>query len=110
MIHLMASHFVLALNTPRLRVSWKHIHGTTDDIEDNFNIDTSMEVEASWDDKDMMHEASITNFDAGNDVGKLIAFVAQLHLCSESTQDYLMELSVSNGCITWHIKLWICTH
>ena len=59
MIHLMASHFVLALNTPRLRVSWKHIHGTTDDIEDNFNIDTSMEVEASWDDEDMKHLSPI---------------------------------------------------
>ena len=110
MIHLMASYFVLALNISRLRVSWKHIHGTADDIEDNFNIDTSMEVEASWDDKSVMCEASFTNFNAGNDVGKLMASVTQLHLCSESTQDCLMELSVSNGCVAWHIKLWIWTH
>ena len=37
-----------------------------------------MEVEASGDDEDVMCEASVTDFDAGDVIGKLMAFIAQL--------------------------------
>ena len=51
MIHLMASHFVSALNISRLRDTQKWIHsGNCEDLEDgedNLDIDTNMEVEAS---------------------------------------------------------------
>ena len=66
-----------------------------------------MEVEALGDDEDAIQEASITEFDAGDVVGKLMAFIAQLHWHSEGVQDYLTNLSISNRCIVWHIKLWI---
>ena len=42
-----------------------------------------MEVKASGDDEDATREASITEFNAGDIVGKLMAFIAQLHSCSE---------------------------
>ena len=117
----MASHFVSALNISSLQKSWKNIHG--DDIdedagiddhkdlenEEDFDINTNMEVEASGDDEDATWEASITEFDAGDVVGKLMAFIAQLRLCSEGAQDYLTNLSISNGCVAWHIKLWVRT-
>ena len=117
----MASHFVSALNISRLRDTRKRIHvavnkapGTSDhkdleDEEDNFDVDTNMEVEALRDDEDAMREALVTDFDAGNVIGKLMAFIAQLWSCSEGVQNYLMELSVSNSCVPWHIKLWIRT-
>ena len=115
----MASHFMSALNISSLQKSRKNIHG--DDIdedvgiddhkdlenEEDFDIDTNMEVEASGDDEDATQEASITEFDAGDVVGKLMAFIALLCSCSEGTQDYLTDLSISNGCIVWHIKLWV---
>ena len=69
----------------------------------------NMEVEASKDDEDVMREASVTDFDAGDVVGKLMAFIPQLRSYSEGTQTYLMEISVLNGCVPWHIKLWIRT-
>ena len=119
----MASHFVSALNISSLRNSRKNIHGIADDIdgdagiddredledEEDFNVDTNMEVEASGDDDDAIREASITDFDAGDVVGKLMAFIAQLRSCSEGAQDYLIELATSNGCVAWHIKLWVRT-
>ena len=120
-IHLMASHFVSALNISRLRDTQKWIHvavdeapGTSDredleDEEDNFDVDTNMEVEALRDDEDAMREASVTDFDAGDVIGKLMAFITQLRSCSEGVQNYLMELSVLNGCVPWHIKLWVQT-
>ena len=75
--------------------------------EEDFNINTNMEVEASGDDEDATQEASITEFDAGDVVGKLMAFIAQLHSRNEGMQDYLTDLSISNGCVAWHIELWI---
>ena len=120
----MASHFVSALNISSLWNSRKNIHGIADDIdgdaginnredledEEDFNVDTNMEVEASGDDDDAIREASITDFNAEDVVGKLMAFIAQLCSCSEGAQDYLIELATSNGCIAWHIKLWVWTH
>ena len=115
-IHLMASHFVSPLNISSLQNSRKNIHGIADNIdgdagindhEEDFNVDTNMEVKASGDDDDAIQKASITNFDAGDIVGKLIAFIAQLRSCSEGAQDYLIELATSNGCVAWHIKLWV---
>ena len=47
-------------------------------------IDTSMDVEVLDDDVHAMDAASFTNFDAGDVIGKLMAFVAQLSLCGES--------------------------
>ena len=110
-----------ALNISSLRKSQKNIHG--DDIDEDagiddhkdlenkedFNIDTNMEVEALGDDEDATREASITEFDVGDVVGKLMAFIAQLCSCSEGAQDYLTNLSISNGCVAWHIKLWVRT-
>ena len=110
----MASHFVSALNISSLRNSRKNIHRIADDIdgdagiddhEEDFNVNTNMEVKASGDDDNTIQKASITDFDAGDIVGKLMAFIAQLHSCSKGAQDYLIELATSNGCVAWHIKL-----
>ena len=118
----MVSHFVSALNISNLWKSQKNIHGDNidEDVgiddhkdlenEEDFDIDTNMEVEALGDDEDATQEASITEFDAGDVVGKLMAFIAQLRSCSEGVQDYLTDLSISNGCVAWHIKLWVQTH
>ena len=113
----MASHFVSALNISRPKDSHKRIHAAIndpdfEDCEDdgiNLDVETNMEVEASGDNEEVLREASITDFDAGDVVGKLMAFIAQLRSCSEGTQNYLTELAVSNGCVPWHIKLWVRT-
>ena len=83
----MASHFVSALNISCLRCTQKRIHVAIDEAadmdtgsdngdgledEENLDVDTNMEGEASEDDEDALREASVTNFDAGNVVGKLI--------------------------------------
>ena len=52
-------------------------------MEDEFDVNMSMEVEVSVDDAEAIEVAFITDFDAGNVVGKLMAFVSQLQLCGE---------------------------
>jgi hypothetical protein len=68
-----------------------------------------MEVEPSVDDVDALCEASLTNFNAGDVVGKLMALIAQLRACGEDTRDYLKKLGKMQGCPEWEIKLWIRT-
>jgi len=79
--HLMVCHFVSALGILLLRQSWQQVHST----EDEFDVDISTEIEVSVDDTKAVRAASVMEFDAGNVVGKLMAFISQLRLCGEDT-------------------------
>ena len=68
-----------------------------------------MEVEASADDVDALHNASLTNFNAGDVVCKLMALIAQLCACGVDTRDYLKKFGKMQGFPEWEIKLWIQT-
>ena len=103
-MHLMACHFIKALNIPSLAHVKQQLHGKGKEAEveeaevsdseddDELDIDTNLEVEASADDADALHEASATNFEPGDVVGKMMAFIAQLCSCGEDTRDYLKKL------------------
>ena len=130
-IHLMACHFVKGLGVPALGVSKARIHGIVreagnseggeesgegdksgelDEYDEEFDVETSMEVEPSTEDVDAIHTLSVTDFVPGDIVGKLMAFISQLWLCSEDVREYLKQLSVSMGCPSWDIKLCVRTH
>ena len=68
-----------------------------------------MDAGASSDDVEAMKELLITEFEAGDVVGKLMAFINQLWQCGEDTRDYLKELCVSNNCPPLEIQLWVHT-
>ena len=114
-IHLMVCHFMTALNVPGLGRTKAKLHASSsgqqvvDEFDKGLDIDTSMEIEASADDAEAMHAAFDITFEAGNVVGKLMAFIAQLRSCGDDTRDYLKRIATSLGCLSWEIKLWICT-
>src|SRR5712691_10309160 len=81
----------------------------TDEFDEGFDIDTNMEIEASADDTEAMHAAFDVTFEAGDVVGKLMAFIAQIRSCSDDTQEYLMRIAISLDCPSWEIKLWVRT-
>jgi len=66
-------------------------------------------VEALPDDAEAMHAAFDVTFEAGDVVGKLMAFIAQLRSCSDDVREYLMQMATSLGCPSWEIKLWVRT-
>lgn len=117
----MACHFVTALNVPGIGRTKAKIHGSDSaaatsaqqeldaEFERSFDVDVSMEVEASPDDAEEMHAAFDTTFEAGDVVGKLLAFIAQLRACSNDVQEYLLQIATSLGCPSWEIKLWVRT-
>jgi hypothetical protein len=122
-MHLMACHFIKALKIAPLARVKQQLHGKgkeaeveeadgeaeASDSDDELDIDTNMEVEASADDADALREASETNFEPGDVVGKMMAFVAQLRSCGEDTRNYLKKLGDMQGCPQLEIKLWIRT-
>jgi hypothetical protein len=133
----MACHFIKALNITSLTRVKQQLHGkesrrkeaeeetegTDEEAEgndgeaeagdgnsvDELDIDTNMEVEPSADDADALREASVTDFEPGDVVGKMMALIAQLRSCGEDTRDYLKKLGDMQGCPQWEIKLWIRT-
>ena len=123
-MHLMACHFIKALNIPSLARVKQGVHGKGKEVEveeadkeaeasdsddDELDIDTNMEVEASADDAEALREAAVTDFEPGDVVGKMMAFIAQLRSCGQDTRDYLKRLGDILGCPQLEIKLWIRT-
>ena len=122
-MHLMACHFIKALNIAPLARVKQQLHGKGKAAEgeeadeeaeasasdDELDVDTNMEVEASADDSDALREASETDFEPGDIVGKMMAFIAQLRSSGEDTRDYLKRLGDMQGCPRLEIKLWIRT-
>ncbi|KAJ3492900.1 hypothetical protein NLJ89_g11143 [Agrocybe chaxingu] len=87
--------------------------GSGDDEEDieveDFDVDISMDVEATADDVEAILASSVTDFDAGDVVGKLMAFLNQVRMSSEGTRDILKECCHSAGCKSLELKLWVRT-
>jgi hypothetical protein len=111
----MACHFITALNVPGLGRTKARLRASSSaqeelgEFDESLNIDISMEIEASADDVDTMRTAYDVTFEAGDVVGKLMAFIAQIRSCSYDTREYLMQIAVSLGCPSWEIKLWVRT-
>ena len=78
-------------------------------IEDNFDVDVSMDIEASTNDAEAIQMLIVIDFDPGDVIGKLMAFISQLQQCSEDTRDYLEHLAISYGCPPLEIKIWVHT-
>src|SRR5882672_5527307 len=77
------------------------------DEDDELDIEVNMAIEATPDDVEAMLGTTITDFKAGDVVGKLMAFVNQLRALSEPTQDFLKHLCHTNECKPQDLKLWV---
>jgi hypothetical protein len=111
----MACHFVTALKVPGIGRTKAKIHASSlaqqelDEFDESFDIDISMDTEASPDDVKAMHAMLDVTFEVGDVVGKLLAFIAQLRACSEDMREYLAQIASSLGGLSWEIKLWVRT-
>ena len=138
-MNLAATHFIKALGIPTSSKSKHAIHGSRgkgkgkqvlegsdfedddsgdegsgDDVdqydnEDEFDIEVSTEIEATSDDIEAMLGTTITDFEVGDVVGKVMAFVNQLRPASEPTRDFLKQLCHTNECSPRDLKLWVRT-
>ncbi|KAF8622966.1 hypothetical protein AX15_006605, partial [Amanita polypyramis BW_CC] len=130
-IHLMASHFVGALDVPGLARTKRKVHSQRqpaldeelseglaadndnddkdDDEHDDFDVETCTEVEATVDDAEAILAASNASFEPGDIVGKLLALIAQLRSSGQDTCNYFAQLATALGCPKWEPMLWVHT-
>jgi hypothetical protein len=55
----------------------------SDHSDDDAEIDTSMDIEASADDVEAMKATTVVDFNPGDTLGKLLAFINQVRMSSE---------------------------
>ena len=67
--------------------------------DDDPDVNVSMDIDASADDAEAMMGTMIIDFDAGDTLGKLLAFINQVCMLSEGVCQYLTEM-----CVMHHIK------
>ena len=71
-IHLIATHFIKALGITSLSKTKQQI------IEDDFDVNVSMNIEVSTDNAEAIQMSMVMDFDPGDVIGKLMAFISQL--------------------------------
>ena len=81
--------------------------GNEDEETDAADIDISLDVEASSDDAEAMAETLVVDFEPGDTVGKLLAFVNQVRVSSEDVRDYLAHSCRMHNINPIELRLWV---
>ena len=123
-MHRAAFHFIKALSVPS-QVTWTGKRKCTqkgaedddnpkdddpkdDDNEtDNTDINVSMDVDASADNVEAMAETLAIDFEPGDTVGKLLAFVNQVWMSSEDFCKYLAHSCHMQNIKPIELHLWV---
>jgi hypothetical protein len=107
-MHRAAYHFINALGISSLSRKRKQKQGAEDDEEDDEgDIDVSMDIEASADDVEAMAGTMVVDFELGDTVGKLLAFVNQVRVSSEGIREYLAHCCRLQDVKPIELLLWV---
>ena len=93
---------------PLLGKTKRQLHGACtrksdeDEFNEDYDVNTSMDVEASTNDSEAILDTLVVDFVTGDIIGEVLAFVNQIYLCGEDTQKYLSALCIRFG---WH-NIW----
>jgi len=75
--------------------------------DDEPGLDISMDIDASADDAEAMMATTIVNFNVGDVLGKLLAFINQVHMLSEGVRDLLAEMCIMHHIKPIKLRLWV---
>jgi len=107
-MHCAAYHFINALGISSLSRKRKQKQGAEDDEEDDEgDIDVLMDIEASADDMEAMAGTMVVDFELGDTVGKLLAFVNQVWVSSEGIREYLAHCCRLQDVKPIELLLWV---
>ena len=118
-MHRAAYHFIKALHIPSFMKTKRTLQaveeeGNDDQPEgsddgDDDDIDMSTEIEASSDDVAGMASTTMTNFEPGDVLGKLLAFINQVRMSSEGVRAYLDHVCAVHQLKPIKLRLWVRT-
>src|SRR5258708_39847894 len=118
-MHRAAYHFIKALGISsitkrkqkgRAKVKeWDDDNDGADDSdeEDEADVDVSMDIEASADDAEAMADTMMVDFELGDTLGKLLAFVNQVRVSCERVREYFVDCCGLQGVRPIHLRLWV---
>ena len=122
-MHRAAYSFIKALGIPSLTTVKRKISQTVansdaerdsetdddslDDEDNEADIDVSMEIEANPDDAEAMAATTVVDYDPGDTLGKLMAFVNQVRMSSEGVREYLIQCCIMHRLNPIELLLWI---
>lgn len=78
-----------------------------DKLVDDTDLDISTDVDASAEDASAMAETLIVDFEPGDTVGKLLAFVNQVRMSSEGVREYLAHSCRMHNIKSIELRLWV---
>ena len=78
------------------------------DADDDADINTSMNIEASADDAEAMMATTIVDFKQGDMLGKLLTFINQVHMSNKGIQDLLAQMCKMHMIKPIELHLWVC--
>jgi hypothetical protein len=115
-MHRAAYHFIKTLHIPSFTKTKRTLQAekeNEDQPEDSDNgdddIDMSTDIEASSDDVAAMASTAMTNFEPGDVLGKLLAFVNQVRMSSEGVRAYLEHVCAVHQLKPIKLRLWVRT-
>jgi predicted nucleic acid-binding Zn-ribbon protein len=118
-MHRAAYHFIKALGIPSLTKRKHKRRADLDEDEvangsdaeneedDEADVDVSMDIEADADDADAMAETMVVDFELGDTIGKLLAFVNQVRVSSEGVREYLAHCCRLQEVKPIELLLWV---
>ena len=84
--------------------------GGLEELEhDKADIDVLMEIKVGPDDAEAMAATTLVEYDPGNTLGKLMAFVNQVRMSSEGVREYLIQCCAMHMVSPIELLLWIRT-
>ncbi|KAF5356670.1 hypothetical protein D9757_013203 [Collybiopsis confluens] len=108
-LHLAAHHFAQALQIPSIMKTNQDLRQLSKLFDElDLDIDDSGCIEADDDDADAIIDANCTDFEAGDAVGKIFAFIAQVRASDHATL-FLSELCQKNDCPALELLTWVRT-
>ena len=111
-MHRATYHFIKSLHISSFTKT-KHTaaEDENDDQPENLddNIDMSTDIEASSGDVAAMASTAMTNFEPGDVLGKLLAFVNQVHMSSKGVRAYLNHICAVHQLKPIKLHLWVRT-
>jgi hypothetical protein len=113
-MHRAAYHFIKTLHIPSFTRTKPAFQAADEDDTRNLNdesedIDISTEIDASFDDAAAMALTTTTNFEPGDVLGKLLAFVNQVRMSSEGVRAYLDHVCAVHQLKPIRLRLWVRT-
>jgi hypothetical protein len=100
-------------NVPEVGNNAADIDDEAEDLDlrgdDDPDVDVSMDIDASADNAEAMMGTTVIDFNTGDTLGKLLAFINQVRMSSEGVCEFLADMCAMHHIKSIELHLWVHT-